>query len=209
MTATPTDASVHGRDATALALILVLLLVPGRILRAVETSKEPAPGITEEVNPADKPVHRFLRVEISPDAGFVASVEGDSPIGGYYPPLRELLIRRVRDASTVKVALPCGHVPQCWPDSPVWTPDGKHVTFALRTPGSHARSLYTVASDGSSPKKLLDFNGTINDLRYSADGRLAVLATADANKETGATEAGAPVSGDLDAAPAEQRIAIV
>src|SRR6202162_3613662 len=148
MTARPTDASVHGRDAAALALILVLLLAPGRILHAIEPSREPAP--------ADKPVHRFLRVEISPDAGFVASVEGDSPIGGYYPPLRELLIRRVRDGSIVRVALPCGHVPQCWPDSPVWTPDGKHVTFALRTPGSHARSLYTVASDGSSLKKLLE-----------------------------------------------------
>jgi dipeptidyl aminopeptidase/acylaminoacyl peptidase len=205
MTARPTDASVHGRDAAALALILVLLLAPGRILHAVE----PAPPPTEGVNPADKPVHRFLRVEISPDAGLIASVEGDSPPGGYYPPLRELLIRRVRDGSVVRVALPCGHVPQCWPDSPAWTPDGKHVTFALRTPGSHARSLYTVTSDGSSLKKLLEFGGTINDLRYSADGRLAVLATANANKETGATEAGTPISGDLDAAPPEQRIAIV
>src|SRR5882672_7222690 len=199
MTARPTDASVHGRDAAALALILVLLLAPGRTLHA-------AP---EEVNPADKPVHRFLRVEISPEGGFVASVEGDSPIGGYYPPLRELVIRRVRDGNVVRVALPCGHVPECWPGSPVWTPDGKHVSFALRTPGSHARSLYTVASDGSSLTKLLDFSGTINDLRYGADGRLAMLATADANKETGATEAGTPISGDLDAAAPEQRIAIV
>ena len=209
MTARPTDVSGHARDTAALALILVLLLAPGRILHAIEPLGEPAPAPIEGANPADRPVHRFLRVELSPDAGFVASVEGDSPIGGYYPPLRELLIRRVRDGSIVKVALPCGHVPQCWPDSPAWTPDGKHVTFALRTPGSHARSLYTVASDGSSLKKLLEFGGTINDLRYGADGRLAVLATANANKETGATEAGTAISGDLDAAPPEQRIAIV
>src|SRR5258708_28141936 len=99
----------------------------------------------------------------------------------------------------VRGGLACGHVPQCWPDSPAWTPDGKHVTFALRTPGSHARSLYTVASDGSSLKKLLDFGGTINDLQYGADGRLAVLATADAHTETGATEAGTTASCDLDA----------
>src|SRR3984893_4277528 len=209
MTATPADASVYGREAAALALILVLLLAPGRILHAIEALGGPAPVVTEGANPSDKPVHRFLRVEISPDAGFIASVEGDSPIGGYYPPLRELLIRRVRDAGIVRVALPCGHVPQCWPDSPAWTPDGKHLTFALRTPGSHARSLYTVTSDGSSLKKLLEFGGTINDLRYGADGRLAMLATAEATKETGATEAGTPRSGDLDAAPPEQRIAIV
>jgi dipeptidyl aminopeptidase/acylaminoacyl peptidase len=209
MIARPSAASLPGRDAAALALMLALLLAPGRILRALETHATPAPAATEAANPADKPVHRFLRVELSPDAGFVASVEGDSPIGGYYPPLRELVIRRVRDGSAARVALPCGHVPQCWPDFPAWTPDGKHVTFALRTPGSHARSLYTAASDGSSLKKLLDFSGTIMDLRYGADGRLAVLATADANKETGATEAGAPIAGDLDAAPPEQRIAIV
>src|SRR2546428_93466 len=36
-----------------------------------------------------------------------------------------------------------------------------------------------------------------------------VSLSAAANKETGATEAGAPISGDLDAAPPEQRIAIV
>ena len=77
MTARPTDASVHGRDAAALALILVLLLAPGRILHAIEPGRVPAPALTEGANPSDKPVHRFLRVEISPDAGFVASVEGD------------------------------------------------------------------------------------------------------------------------------------
>src|ERR1700688_1151242 len=112
MIARPTAASRPGRDAAALALMLALLPAPGRILRALETPGTPPPAATETANPADKPVHRFLRVEISPDAGFVASVEGDSPIGGYYPPLRELLIRRVRDGGIVKVALPCGHVPQ-------------------------------------------------------------------------------------------------
>jgi len=154
-------------------------------------------------------VHRFLRVEISPDARLVASVEGDSPPGGYFPPLRELVIRRIKDGFAVRVALPCGHVPQCWPDSPSWTADGKHVSFALRTPGSHARSLYTVSSDGTGLTKLLEFSGTLIDLRYGPDGRLAMLATADANKEVGATEAGVPVAGDLDAATPEQRIAVL
>ena len=165
-------------------------------------------GATESAIP-DKLVHRFLRVEISPDAGFVASVEGDSPPGGYYPELRELIIRRIRDGVATRVDLPCGHVPQCWPDFPTWTPDGRHVSFALRTPGSHARSLYTVASDGSGLTKLLEFSGTIGELRYGTDGRLAMLATADAAKEVGATEAGTAIAGDLDGATPEQRIAVL
>jgi hypothetical protein len=154
-------------------------------------------------------VHRFLQVEISPDAALVASVEGDSPPSGFYPPIRDLVIRRVRDGAAVKIAMPCGRVPQCWPNSPAWSLDGKHLAFSLRTPGSHARSVYTVAADGSGLTKLLDFSGTIDDLRYGPDGRLAMLATENANKEVGATEAGAPISGDLDEAPLEQRIAIL
>jgi dipeptidyl aminopeptidase/acylaminoacyl peptidase len=184
--------------AVASILALSLSLTPPRAVHAVEPTV-----------PADKPVHRFLTVEVSPDGGSVATVEGDSPIGGYYPPLRELIVRRIRDGAVVRVALPCGRVPQCWPDSPAWAPDGKHLSFTLRTPAGRARALYTVAADGGALTKLLDFNGTIHDLRYGADGRLAMLATADAVKEVGATEAGAPVAGDLDATPLEQRIAIL
>jgi dipeptidyl aminopeptidase/acylaminoacyl peptidase len=154
-------------------------------------------------------VHRFLQVELSPNAAWVASVEGDSPPSGFYPPVRELVIRRVRDGAALKIALPCGAVAQCWPGSPAWTPDGKHLSFSLRTPGSHARSVYTVGADGSGLAKVLDFSGTIEDLKYGRDGRLAMLATENAGKEVGATEAGTPVAGDLDAPTAEQRIATI
>lgn len=154
-------------------------------------------------------VHRFLRTEVSPDAARVASVEGDSPPNGYYPPIRDLVIRRIKDGAAVRIALPCGQVPQCWPDFPSWAQDGKHLTFTLRTPGTHARSLYSVASDGSGLTKLLDFSGTIEDLKFGPDGRLAMLATENAGKEVGATEAGTPIAGDLDQATAEQRIAIL
>ena len=154
-------------------------------------------------------VHRFLQIEIAPDASRVASVEGDSPPSGFYPPIRDLMIRRVHDGAAVKVALPCGRVPQCWPAALAWSPDGKHLGFSLRTPGSHARSVYTVAADGSGLTKLLDFSGTIENLKYGPDGRLALLATENANKEVGATEAGTPIAGNLDEATPEQRIAIL
>ena len=169
----------------------------------------PADTSAAAATPAPQPVHRFLRIEISPNAAFVASIEGDSPPNGYYPPLRDLVIRRVRDGAAIKIALPCGAVAECWPGAPAWTPDSKHLTFSLRTPGSHARAVYTVAADGSGLSKLLDFGGTIEDLKYGPDGRLAMLATENANKEVGATEAGAPIAGDLDAATPEQRITVL
>src|ERR1700745_4179136 len=97
----------------------------------------------------DSRVHRFLQVEISPDATLVASVEGDSPVNGTYPNLRELVIRNVKTGTQTPIPLPCGHVPQCWPGSPTWSSDSKHLSFTLRRPGSHAYGIYTVGSDGS------------------------------------------------------------
>jgi dipeptidyl aminopeptidase/acylaminoacyl peptidase len=156
----------------------------------------------------DRLVHRYLEVEISPNGELVASVEGDSSKSGGAPTVRDLLIRRVSGGAPISVPMPCGRVPQCWPDSPAWSPDGKHLAFALRMPGSHARSLYSVGADGSGLAKLLDFSGTIVHLRYLQDGRLAMLAIQNATKEVGATQAGAAIAGDLDAAPPEQRIAV-
>jgi hypothetical protein len=111
--------------------------------------------------PEERLVHQFLHVEISPDAQRVASVEGDSSKSGGAPTVRDLVIRQARSGAAVTIAMPCGRVPQCWPDSPTWSPDGKRLAFTLRTPGTHARSIYAVSSDGSSLTKLLDFSGTL------------------------------------------------
>jgi dipeptidyl aminopeptidase/acylaminoacyl peptidase len=155
-------------------------------------------------------VHRYLDVEISPNGELVASVEGDSSESGGAPTVRDLVIRQVRvGGAPMSIPLPCGRVPQCWAGSPTWSPDGKRLSFTLRTPGSHARSVYTVAADGRGLSKALDFGGTIEHLRYLPDDRLAMLAIENATKEVGATQAGAAIAGDLDAPPPEQRIAIL
>jgi dipeptidyl aminopeptidase/acylaminoacyl peptidase len=155
----------------------------------------------------DRLVHRYLTVVIAPGSDYVASVEGDAPINSTLPDVRDLIIRRVADGAQTHVTLPCGRVPQCWPASPAWSPDGKHLSFALREPGSHQYAVYDVRPDGTGLTRLLVFNGTLNHLKYSNDGVLAMLATENARKEVGATEAGAPIAGDLDAPPPEQRIA--
>lgn len=139
----------------------------------------------------------------------MAAVEGDSPPSGGQPVIRALTIRATDGRSTATVALPCRAARECWPSSPIWSPDGKTLIFALRTPGSHARSLYSVAANGGHLRKLLAFDGTIGDLRYDPDGQLAMLAIAGANKEVGATQAGAPITGDLGGPVREQRIAIL
>ena len=159
--------------------------------------------------PASAQQRAYLELAMSPDGRYVASVEGDNLPTGGRPVVRELLIRSTDGKSEIAVPLPCGAVPECWPSSPAWTPDSRQLSFALRTPGSHARSIYGVMADGSGLKQLLAFDGTLEDLRYAGDGALAMLATAGATKEVGATEAGAPVTGDLATASPTQRLAVL
>src|SRR5581483_4228199 len=136
-------------------------------------------------------------------------VEGNVPLNGYYPAVRQLVVRTVQGKSESRIDLPCGQVEQCWPGSPTWTADSRHLSFTLRKPGSHSYSIYTVEPGGGGLTDLIDFSGTLIDLRYMPDGRLAMLATEGARKEVCATEAGTPVAGDLDQAPPEQRIALL
>ena len=164
---------------------------------------------TTNAETGTRPLHYFMDVAMSPDKLHLVTVEGDTSSSGGTPTIRDLIIHSADGKVATTVKLPCGRVKQCWPESPVWTPDSKKITFALRSPGSHARSVFQVNADGSAIEKLVSFNGTISDLMYNARGQLAMLATENATKELGAVEAGAPVSGDLDAAPPEQRIAIL
>ncbi len=154
-------------------------------------------------------LHSYLEVRLSPDGTHLASVEGDQSAAGGAPVVRDLVLRRADGARIASVTLPCGRVAQCWPAALAWAPDGKSLAFALRRPGSHARSLYRVGADGTGLTELLAFDGTLDALRYGRDGRLALLATAGATKELGAVEAGAPMLGDLADAIPEQRIAVV
>jgi len=154
-------------------------------------------------------LHRFVDLAISPNGAIVASVEGDASPSGGAPVVRELILRRVKDGQAISVALPCGKVPQCWPGSPLWSKDGKQLMFTVRTPGTHRRAIYSVAADGSAATRLLEFDGTIENLSQGPHGELAMLATEHANKEVGATQAGAGIAGDADAAPEEQRIAVL
>ncbi len=157
----------------------------------------------------EKLEHRFLDIAVSPDGNHIATVEGDSPAAGGFPVVQSLVIRSTDGKDAKTVALPCGAVRECSPASLAWSTDGKTLAFALRKPGSHARSIYTVTADGTRLIDLLDFNGTVQGLRYGPGGKLAMLAVEGANKEVGATQAGAAITGDLSGPVPEQRIGIL
>ncbi len=157
---------------------------------------------------AAAPVHDFLNVAVSPDGKHVASIEGDEDVSGTAD-VQNVVIRAADGSGSATVPLPCGHVHECTPSSLAWAPDGGSLAFVLRSPGSHARALYTVKPDGSGLAKVLAFDGTMGSLRFGPHGQLAVLATAGAAKEAGAVEAGAAITGELGGEVHEQRLAVV
>jgi len=157
---------------------------------------------------AAAPVHEFISVAVSPDGARVASIEGDQSASGDVA-IKQVVIRNVADGAAHEVKLPCGAVEQCTPSSLAWDPDGAHVSFILRSPGSHAHAIYTADATTGALVRRVAFEGTLAGLRYGPGGRLAVLATAGANKEVGAVEAGAAQTGVLGADVHEQRIAVL
>ncbi|HVN43564.1 MAG TPA: hypothetical protein VMT50_12335 [Steroidobacteraceae bacterium] len=68
--------------------------------------------------------------------------------------------------AATRVELPCGRVPQCTPGSAAWCDDGSTLAFALRIPGRHEYSLYSVAPDGRRLTRVLEFKGTLTSLRF-------------------------------------------
>jgi dipeptidyl aminopeptidase/acylaminoacyl peptidase len=157
----------------------------------------------------EQQLHNFGALAMSPDGTRVAAVESDDPQVDGDPTITRLLIRPVDGSNPHVVALPCGSDPECVPSAPAWSPDGRKLVFVLRSPKSKQRALFQTDRDGGSLAQLLTFDGALGSPRFAPDGRLALLATASAKKEIGATQAGAPIVGEIGTAPDEQRIAVL
>jgi dipeptidyl aminopeptidase/acylaminoacyl peptidase len=169
-----------------------------------------APLLFASVAPAaERQVHNFGELALSPNGEYVAAIESDDATIDGKPVHKSLVVRETASGDAHVVALPCGTSPDCIPSQPVWSPDGDRLIFILQAPKAQTRQLYETDSGAAPVKKILDFRGVLNAPRFSHDGKLAVLATAGAHKEIGATSAGAAIVGEIGAHPDEQRIAIV
>ncbi len=158
---------------------------------------------------AERLLHSYRSLALSPDGSRVVAIEStEAAVDGDRAP-SSLVIRKLDGSAPVTIALPCAPDPECDPSSPAWSPDGSTLAFIVHPPKATHRFIYETNADGGALRKILDFDGTLVDLRFSHDGKLAVLATAGAHKEIGATQAGAPIVGVIGEAPDEQRIAIV
>jgi dipeptidyl aminopeptidase/acylaminoacyl peptidase len=150
-------------------------------------------------------VHTYHDVVISPVGDRVAALEADEFLQSEAEPHVVVVVRNRTDGKVVGQYDPC---PTCFYSDAAWSPDGKALVFVSSDRKTKTATLQMVR-DGQAAVAL-NFTGLLESPRWSPDGQtLAVLATDRPRKQTGATQAGAPVVGEIGGATDEQRVAIM
>ena len=153
----------------------------------------------------------------SPTAQDTKAAEGRAAAPGVTPPPQRtgmahavVLVRSVADGKTIASFDPC---PTCAYSGATFSPDGASLAFMANEGKTGTATLMTaLVSKPKAANAVVQVSGVAQTPRWSPDGRtLALLATPGARKQTGATQAGVPLVGEIGAAGAddEQRIGVV
>lgn len=149
--------------------------------------------------------HLFQSLALSPDGTQLATVEADKISGQDTDPSQHLVIRQTSGSDTGRtVSLPTGLI-----SSLTWRPDGRSLALIFHVPHSPENSVYDVDMTTMQAKPRLHFKGVLQTLKYSRDGKLAVLAIENAHRDPGALQAGVPQNGEIGTEEDEQRLATI
>ncbi|MGN6515996.1 MAG: S9 family peptidase [Rhizomicrobium sp.] len=147
-------------------------------------------------------LHTFDRLSLSPAGDRVVDVEASDPGNLTHEPHGAVVVRGA-DGKAIATYDPCK---TCKYADTAWSHDGSALAFTGTASGK--TTLYVVK--GGKLRAAAVVNGVANTLRFSPHGsRLAALVTIGAHKLTGATEAGAALTGEIGISTDEQRIAVL
>ena len=147
---------------------------------------------------AAMPLHQFYDLALSPAGDRVAAVESDEQPNSSTRPPEHVVVRHARSGAVVQTLPACAG---CRYSGLSFAPDGRLLAI-VKDKGTTRLLL--------AGKTLARFEGIAQDPTFSPDGRtLAVLATFNARKQSGATQAGVRQVGEIGEANDEQRIATV
>jgi len=165
-----------------------------------------APAQVSVPTPSAAPLVRQYRdLALSPVGDRIADTESVETGEEAVHPHAALVVRSARDGSVLATIDPC---PTCTYAAPAWSPDGAALTFLAASDNGFSASLFVV--ENGVARVAASLTGVAGTPRWSPDGAsIAFLATPDAHKKTGATQAGAPLVGEIGEVNDEQRIAIV
>jgi dipeptidyl aminopeptidase/acylaminoacyl peptidase len=142
--------------------------------------------------------HKYEDLALSPKGEAVASIESDGDAHG------AIVVRRAADGRVLRTLDPCA---SCSYSGLVFAADGR-LAFLSRDRTAGTVSL-NVADSGGHLRTVATVKGLAEAPRFAPDGkRIAALVTLNATKETGATQAGARMVGEIGEASDEKRIAV-
>jgi len=209
-----------------------LLLAPVVILACARTDPAPAPppvasgapaapsaAPSAAAEPTGTPLeravdelyaaHRFTEVSVSPSGSRVAWVESFDVPGA---PITQSIVRAVdrKEVPPAPRTLTAGGGARRERDI-AWSPDGRSIAFVSDAPGETKAQVYLASFDDpqSPPRKLTQLTGAVSSPRFSPDGKTLAVLYAENAERVGAVEAVTPMSGEVEAHPPVQRIALV
>ncbi len=168
-----------------------------------------APAATPADAAAGPQVHGYGALVVSPDGLRLAALEAR---GSEHP---TIVLRSVRDGAVLATMERPGFCKGCRLHDLAWSPDGTRLAYVARDSKAQTATLVVERAPASgagatAAVALASLKGLLSTPRWSADGAtVAVLATADPRKQTGATQAGAAIVGEVGAGFDSQRIAVV
>jgi dipeptidyl aminopeptidase/acylaminoacyl peptidase len=158
------------------------------------------------------PLHSYAGLTLSPAGDLVASVEGiDNPDGK--PDHGKIVVRSVKDGRILTTIDPC---PACTYSGLTFGPD-RSLAWIERDRAAATTRLVWTAGDtakggpiaGKAFGTIAVIKGIAQTPRFSPDGKkIALLVTLNAAKESGATQPGVRLVGEIGEKNDEQRIAV-
>ncbi|HTQ15331.1 MAG TPA: prolyl oligopeptidase family serine peptidase [Rhizomicrobium sp.] len=149
-------------------------------------------------------IHGFDHLALAPDGARLVDVEDSDP-GNLAVEAHGRVVLRDAAGKVLASYDPCR---ACKYSDTAWSPAGDAFAFVATDRKAGKTTLYAVARGRL--KALATLAGIANTPRYAPDGkRIALLVTLGARKNTGATEAGAALVGDIGESSDEQRIAVL
>ncbi len=151
---------------------------------------------------AAMPLHQFSQLTLSAAGDRIADVESDEQANSSTRAQEHVVVRNARSGAVVSTLPACAG---CTSQGLIFAPDGRLLTIV------EDKGTTRIAISGrGADRTLATFKGIAQEPEFSPDGKsLAVLATFNAQKQSGATQAGVRQVGEIGETNDEQRIAVI